>query len=379
MTSKTFDPTQWCVPGVRQLKPYEPGKPISELQRELGIEDIIKLASNENPLGPSPRAVEAMREALDDVALYPDGNAFALKDALGRFHDIDASRITVGNGSDHLLELIARAFLGPGRSAVFSRYAFAIYGIVSQAAGAELRVTEARSPQDPDQPYGHDVDALLGAIDDSTRVVFVANPNNPTGTYLSQTELDSLLKGVPANTVVVIDEAYYDYAAPYTDDYPDTRGLLERYPNLVLLRTFSKAYGLAGVRVGYALSTPAMTDCINRVRLAFNPNSLGQVAAVAALSDREHVKRTVELNHAELETLDAGVRALGLDVIPSVCNFVTADVGRPAREAFQSLLREGVIVRPLDGYGLATHLRLSVGLPEHNQRLLEALRRVLGK
>jgi histidinol-phosphate aminotransferase len=288
-------------------------------------------------------------------------------------------RITVGNGSDHLLELIARAFLGPGRSVVFARYAFAIYAIVSQAAGAELRVAEACSPRDSGQPYGHDVDTLLAAIDGSTRVVFVANPNNPTGTYLNQAELERLLDGVPANTVVVIDEAYYDYAAPYIEDYPDTRALLERYPNLVLLRTFSKAYGLAGVRVGYALSTPAMTDCINRVRLAFNPNSLGQIAAVAALADREHVKRTTELNHEELQKLDAGVRALGLDVIPSVCNFITADVGRPAREAFQALLREGVIVRPLDGYGLATHLRLSVGLPEHNQRLLEALRRVLEK
>ncbi len=379
MTDSDFDPTQWCVPGVRQLKPYEPGKPISELQRELGIDDIIKLASNENPLGPSPRAVEAMHAALDDVALYPDGNAFALKDALSKFHAIDAMRITVGNGSDHLLELIARAFLGPGRSVVFARYAFAIYAIVSQAAGAELRVAEACSPRDSGQPYGHDVDTLLAAIDGSTRVVFVANPNNPTGTYLNQAELERLLDGVPANTVVVIDEAYYDYAAPYIEDYPDTRALLERYPNLVLLRTFSKAYGLAGVRVGYALSTPAMTDCINRVRLAFNPNSLGQIAAVAALADREHVKRTTELNHEELQKLDAGVRALGLDVIPSVCNFITADVGRPAREAFQALLREGVIVRPLDGYGLATHLRLSVGLPEHNQRLLEALRRVLEK
>ena len=379
MTSKTFDPTQWCVPGVRQLKPYEPGKPISELQRELGIDDIIKLASNENPLGPSPRAVEAMRAALDDVALYPDGNAFALKDALGEFHDIEVARITVGNGSDHLLELIARAFLGPGRSAVFARYAFAIYAIVSQAAGAELRVAEARPSGDAKQPYGHDVDTLLAAIDDSTRVVFVANPNNPTGTYLTQAELERLLEGVPETTVVVIDEAYYDYAAPYARDYPDTRALLERHPNLVLLRTFSKAYGLAGVRVGYALSTPEMTDCINRVRLAFNPNSMGQVAAVAALADREHVKRTVELNHEELRTLYDGVRGLGLDVIPSVCNFVTADVGRPAREAFQALLREGVIVRPLDGYGLGTHLRLSVGLPEHNRRLLDALRGLLGK
>jgi len=208
-------------------------------------------------------------------------------------------------------------------------------------------------------------------------VVFVANPNNPTGTYLAQDEIEQLAAGVPDHVVVVIDEAYYDYAAPYVDDYPDTRALLERYPNLVVLRTFSKAYGLAGVRVGYALAGAAMTDCLNRVRLSFNPSSLGQVAAVAALADRDHVKRTVELNHEELRKLDASLRDMGLAVIPSVCNFVTADMGRPGRELFQLLLREGVIVRPLDGYGLAQHLRISVGLPEHNQRLVRALHSVL--
>ena len=379
MSSSEFDPTEWCVPGVRRLKPYEPGKPISELQRELGIDDIIKLASNENPLGPSPRAVQAMREALDDVALYPDGNAFALKQALSDFHGIGRERITVGTGSDHILELVARAFLEPGRSAVFARHAFAIYAIVSQAAGAELRVGEPHAPDHPRQPYGHDVDKLLAAVSDSTSVVFVANPNNPTGTYLTQGEIERLMAGVPGHIVVVIDEAYFDYAAPYAPEYPDTRGLLERHPNLVVLRTFSKAYGLAGVRIGYALASAAMTDCLNRVRLSFNPSSLGQAAAVAALADRDHVERTVELNHAELGRQDAELRGMGLAVIPSVCNFVTVDTGRPGRELFQQLLREGVIVRPLDGYGLDRHLRISVGLPEQNRRLIEALRTVLGR
>ncbi|MGH8128372.1 MAG: histidinol-phosphate transaminase [Gammaproteobacteria bacterium] len=379
MTMQEFDPAQWCVPGVRQLKPYEPGKPIGELQRELGLDDIIKLASNENPLGPSPRALEAMRQALDEVALYPDGNAFALKQALADHHGIGMEHITVGTGSDHILELIARAFLGPDRSAVFARHAFAIYAIVSQAAGAELRVADAHASNYPQQPYGHDVDTLIAAVNDSTRVVFVANPNNPTGTYLTQGEIERLMEGVPAHVVVVIDEAYYDYAAPYAPDYPDTRDLLERYPNLVVLRTFSKAYGLAGVRIGYALASAAMTDCLNRVRLSFNPSSLGQAAAVAALVDRGHVQRTVELNHVELQKLDTALRDLGLNVIPSVCNFVTADMGRPGRELFQQLLREGVIVRPLDGYGLANHLRISVGLPEHNRRLIQALRKVLAQ
>lgn len=379
MTKQDFDPAQWCVPGVRQLKPYEPGKPIAELQRELGLDSIIKLASNENPLGPSPRAVDAMRQALDAVALYPDGNAFALKQALSKHHAIDRARITVGSGSDHILELIARAFLGPGRSVVFARYAFAVYAIVSRAAGADLRVADAQTPDHPHQPYGHDVDTLLAAVDGSTRVVFVANPNNPTGTYLTQAEMTQLMEGVPGHTVVVIDEAYYDYAAPYAVDYPDTCALLAHYPNLVLLRTFSKAYGLAGVRIGYALASAAMTDCLSRVRLAFNPGSLGQVAAVAALADRNHLRRTVELNHTELRKLDTALCELGLSTIPSVCNFITADVGRVGSELFQELLREGVIVRPLDGYGLPHHLRFSVGLPEHNLRLLDALHNVLAR
>jgi len=379
MTGREFDPGEYCVPGVRELKPYEPGKPIGELQRELGISDIVKLASNENPLGPSPRAVEAMRAQLDEVALYPDGNAFALKRALGAYHDIATDRITVGTGSDHILELIARVFLAPGRSAVMSRYAFAVYTIASQAAGAELRVADARPPTAPEQPYGHDVDAMLANVDDTTRVAFIANPNNPTGTWLAQADIERFLDGVPAGTVVVLDEAYYDYVAPYERDYPDARELLERYPNLIVLRTFSKAYGLAGVRVGYALSSAALTDYLNRVRLAFNPNSLGQAAAVAALSDREHVERTVELNRRELQRVTGALKEMDLATIPSVCNFVTADVGRPGRDVFQGLLRQGVITRPLDGYGLPNHLRLSVGTPEQNDRLIGALKAVLAR
>jgi len=379
MSNTDFDPGKLCVPGVRELKPYEPGKPIGELQRELGIDDIVKLASNENPLGPSPRAVEAMRAQLDGVALYPDGNAFALKRALGEHHCIETRRITVGTGSDHILELVARVFLAPGRSAVMSRYAFAVYMIASQAAGAELRIADARPGDDPAQPYGHDLEAMLARVDETTRVVFIANPNNPTGTWLARAPLDDFMARVPRDTIVVVDEAYYDYVVPYEQDYPDSRALLERYPNLVVLRTFSKAYGLAGVRVGYALAGADVTDYINRVRLAFNPNSLGQAAAVAALADREHVKRTVELNRGELARVDGALRGMGLATIPSVCNFVTVDVERPGREVFQGLLGKGVITRPLDGYGLPTHLRISVGLPEQNDRLVAALKEVLGR
>ncbi len=377
MNNGDFDPTDFCVPGVRELRPYEPGKPISELSRELGISDIVKLASNENPLGPSPRAIAAMREELAKVALYPDGNAFALKRALGEYHGVAMDRVTVGSGSDHLLELVARVFLAPGRSAVVSRYGFAIYSIVARAAGAELRVAEAHAPDHPTQPYGHDPAAIHAEADETTRVMFIANPNNPTGTWLRAAELESLLTKISRQTMVVLDEAYYDYVAPFESEYPNSRALLERHPNLIVLRTFSKAYGLAGIRAGYALAHPAVTDYLNRVRLSFNPNSLAQTGAVAALADLDHVRLTVESNRTELVKLDAALRGMGLATIPSACNFITADVGRSGRDVFNELLREGIITRPLDGYGLPNHLRISVGLREQNERLVAALVRVL--
>lgn len=363
-----------AMPGINGLTPYEPGKPISELERELGISNIIKLASNENPLGPSPKAMEAARGVLEEAALYPDGNAFALKRALAEHHGVDASQITVGSGSDHILELVARVFLGPGRSAVVSRYAFAIYNIVTQGASGELRIAEAH-PADHWMALGHDLEAMIEQVDDTTRVVFIANPNNPTGTWLKRDELVSFLDRVPANTVVLVDEAYFDYVDD--PEYPNAAAMLDDYPNLVVMRTFSKAYGLAGLRVGYALSSQALNDVINRVRLSFNPNSLAQAAATAALGDRDYLEKTVRMNRDELQKLDAGLRELGLTTLPSACNFVTADVERPGREVFEALLKEGVIVRPLDGYGLPTHLRISVGLPEQNQRLLAAMKKVL--
>lgn len=358
-----------AVPGVQRLKPYEPGKPIAELQREFGLSDVVKLASNENPLGPGPAALAAVRDAVDGIGLYPDGNGFELKRALAAHHGMETDCITLGSGSDHIIELIARAFLAPGRNAVMSQYGFAIYAITTQASGAELRVAPALA-------YGHDLDAVAARVDRDTRVVFLANPNNPTGTWFDQPAFERLLSAVAVETLVVIDEAYFEYVKEAT--YPDSRALLDRHPNLVILRTFSKAHGLAGLRVGYALASPQLTDLLNRVRLSFNPNSLAQVAAVAALGDREHVRRTVELNRSERDRVDAALKAAGLMTIPSVCNFVTVDVGRPGREVFGALLAEGVIVRPLDGYGLPDHLRISIGLPEQNDRMLEALGRVLG-
>lgn len=364
-----------ALPGVQSLKPYEPGKPISELQRELGLDDIIKLASNENPLGPSPKAQAAIREAVGDLALYPDGNGFDLKRALCEKHGVKPEQITLGTGSDHILELIARVFLGEGRSAVFSRYGFAIYAIVSQAAGAELRVAEALPADHAEMPYGHDLEAMAARIDETTRVVFVANPNNPTGTWIDQDSLTAFLDRVPEDTLVVLDEAYYEYVEE--DAYPDGQALLDRYPNLLVMRTFSKAYGLAGVRVGYALASEEITDLLNRVRLAFHPNTLAQVAAVAALGDEDHIRKSVDMNRGELAAMQAGLRERGFKTIPSVCNFVTVDTGRPAREVFQALLEQGVIVRPLDGYGLDRHVRVTVGLPEENKRFFEAFDTVM--
>lgn len=366
-----------AVEGVRDLAPYQAGKPISELQRELGIDDIIKLASNENPLGPSPKAVAAMRGQLDELALYPDGNGFDLKRALAGKHDVDMSQITLGSGSDHILELAARVFLGPARSAVISKYAFAIYNIVAQAAGAELKIAEANAPEHASQPYGHNLDNMLAAIDHTTRVVFIANPNNPTGTWLNSSELKQFLDAVPRDVVVLVDEAYVDYVE--NAEYPDCSLWLDEYPNLIVTRTFSKAYGLAGVRVGYALASAEITDLLNRVRLAFNPNLLAQAAAVAALQDSEHLKKTVEMNNAGLGQMREAYDELGLSYIPSVCNFYTVDVGGPGKPVFDALLKEGVIVRPVGNYGMSNHLRISIGTSEQNERLITALRNVLAR
>jgi len=372
-----FDPLTFCAPGIPGLRPYEPGKPISELERELGLTGIIKLASNENPLGTSPMALAAMRQVLEETALYPDGNAFALKRALAEHHRTDVSRIIVGTGSDHILELVARVFLGAGRSAVISRYGFSVYNIVTQATGAEQLIAEANPPTHATQPYGHNLDNMAALVRADTRVVFIANPNNPTGTWVGGAELKAFLKRVPRDTLVLVDEAYCEYAADLEPAYPDMSALLPEFPNLIVMRTFSKAYGLAGARVGYALAHPKLTDILNRARLAFNPGSLGQAGAAAAIGDREHIRRTLALNHEELKKLDAGLKALGLKTIPSVCNFVTADMGRPGRQVFQALLKEGVIVRPLDAYGLPNHLRITAGLPEQNTRLLRSLEKVL--
>ena len=371
----TCDFLALAAPGVRILQPYQPGKPESELRREYGLSNITKLASNENPLGPSPKALTAVRTALDQIARYPDGNGFDLKAALAARLNVPMTALTLGNGSNDVLELVARAFLTPAHAAVFSEHAFAVYPIVTQAVGATAQVAKANPPTHP-MPYGHDLNAMRARIDAQTRVVFIANPNNPTGTWLKTAELDAFLRTVPEQVIVVVDEAYFEYVEADAD-CPTVLPWLERFANLVVTRTFSKAYGLAGLRVGYAVSQPAIADLLNRVREPFNVNSLALVAATAALEDSEHLERGRAVNRAGMQQVLEFCRQRGLAWLPSVGNFLCVDFGRPGREVFLDLLKRGVITRPVDNYGLPQLLRISIGTMAENARLIDALNAVM--
>jgi histidinol-phosphate aminotransferase len=356
--------------GVRGLEPYVPGKPLEELEREYGIRDAIKLASNENPLGPSPLALEAMHAALADVALYPDGSAFRLRHALAAQLGVAPDQITVGNGSNELLVLLAETFLGPRAEAVYSQYAFLIYGLAVQATGARARVVPAHAASH-EQPLGHDLDAFRAALGAGTRLVFIANPNNPTGTWIESAPLRRFLEAVPPRVIVVVDEAYREYVDGV--DCPDTVSWLGSFPNLVVTRTFSKIYGLAGARIGYAVSHPALARLLNAVRQPFNVNGPAQAGALASLADGAHVARSREVNASGMVQLAEGLRRLGVGAAPSAGNFVLSDLGRPAAPVYEALLRAGVIARPVANYCLPRHLRFTVGLPAQNRRLLEAL------
>lgn len=354
--------------GVQRLIPYKAGKPIEELERELGLTQIIKLASNENPLGPGKKALEAIAMALPDLALYPDGSGFLLKQALAEKYALDESQITLGNGSNEILELVARAFLTPEHEAVFSQHAFAVYPIVTQAVGATAVVVPALN-------YGHDLDAMLLAVTEKTRLVFIANPNNPTGTLLSQTSLARFIKALPNTCVCVLDEAYFEFVNGV--ETVNSITWLSDHPNLLITRTFSKAYGLAGLRIGYGLSSPQMADILNRVRQPFNNNSLALVAALAALSDDEHLQQTIAVNTQGMQQLVAGFKALSLEWLPSAGNFVLVDLKQAGLPIYEALLRKGVIVRPVGVYELPNHLRISIGTATENQLFLEALTEIL--
>lgn len=364
-----------AAPGVQQLKPYLPGKPIDELERELGITNSIKLASNENPLGPSPKAVDAAKLVVAEVNLYPDGAGFKLSAALANKHNTVVDSITLGNGSNDVLELIARAFLTDKHSAVFSQYAFAVYPIVTQAIGAKANVASAYPADHPTMPYGHDLDAIYNAIDVSTRIVFIANPNNPTGTWLDIDALIEFLDKVPETVIVVLDEAYYEYMPEALK--PDSNALLKQFDNLILTRTFSKMYGLAGLRIGYSVSHPDVADLLNRVRQPFNANLIAQEAALASLDDVQHVNNSIDSNNRGLKQLADGFIELGLTFIPSIGNFITVDVKQDAMPVYDALLREGVIVRPVANYQLVNHLRITVGTESQNTRALNALTKAL--
>ncbi len=363
-----------AVEPINGLFPYQPGKPIDELQRELGLDNIVKLASNENPLGPSDVVKEAIQSAIKDVSLYPDGNGFYLKKALSEKLGVTTDMITLGNGSNDVLDLIARVFLSQGREAVYSQYAFVVYAIATQSVGATARVAKASSINST-ATYGHDLSAMLALVNDKTSVVFIANPNNPTGTWLEPVELEAFIKQIPKHVIVVLDEAYCEYLEQQTT--VNSIDCLQTYPNLIITRTFSKAYGLAGLRVGYAVSHPDVADLLNRVRQPFNVNSLALVAAEAALKDDDYINRSRVLNTQGLQQLTKGFEQLGLSYIPSVGNFVSVNVGDNAAEIYTKLLQKGVIVRPIAAYKMPSFLRVSVGLADENATCLAAFKAVL--
>jgi len=358
--------------GVQTLSPYQAGKPIDELKREYGVSDVIKLASNENPLGPSKNVITAIQQELAELSRYPDGNAFELKKSLATKHSVGIEQITIGNGSNDILEILTRAFVTAAHEIVFSQHAFAVYPIVTQAVGAKAVVVPAKN-------WGHDLEAMHQAITNKTRVVFIANPNNPTGTWIGKKDLAKFLEAVPETVLVVLDEAYFEYAERDTTakDYPNGIDFLSQYSNLIVTRTFSKAYGLAGLRVGYSVSNSQVADILNRVRQPFNVNSLALKAAETALSDTDYLETGIKLNTQGMEQLITAFEKRALDYIPSVGNFICVNVGDNGLKVYDDLLYEGVIVRPVANYEMPEYLRITIGTEKENDRFIAALNKVL--
>ena len=356
-------------PYVESLKPYVPGKPSADARRETGLPDVVKLASNENPLGPSPKALEAMRRAAVDANLYPEGSSRELTQAIARFLAVQPEQVFVGSGSNEVIELLIRTFTAPDDEALLCQGSFLMYKVSLQAHGRRFREV----PMAPG--FRYDLPALADALTPSTRMVFLANPDNPTGTAFGRAQLEAFLPKVPQDCLVILDEAYFEFV-DWTE-YPNGLDFLSRWPNLVVLRTFSKAYGLAGLRLGYGVMRRELVGYLHRTRMPFNVSSIAQAAGLAALEDGDHVRRTRELNLSELPRVRAELLGLGLRVPESHGNFVFVDLGRPAGPVAEALLAKGVIVRPVPGYGFPQALRISVGLPEWNSRMLSALRAVL--
>lgn len=350
---------------IRTLVPYSPGKPIEELERELGIEGSIKLASNESPLGPSKKAVVAVKEALRNLNRYPDGGGYYLKDALSKKHKIESCQIILGNGSNEVIEIFVRTFLKPGDEAIMARPTFVVYPMVVQAAyGTNVIV--------PLKDGRHDLDEMVNKVTDRTKMIFIANPNNPTGTINNFDEFDSMMKRIPEEVIVVVDEAYYEYVT--SNDYPDTMGYLRKGRNIIILRTFSKIYGLAGLRIGYGITKKEFVEEMNKVRQPFNTNSLAQIGALNALSDYGHVERGRKINEEGKGYLYKEFDSLGVNYLPTEANFIYIEVN-DASGIYDSLLREGVIIRPIG----QKNLRVTIGLPEENKRFIKAFRKVIEK
>lgn len=363
-----FNATALANPGVRHLSPYQAGKPIEEVERELGIKNIVKLASNENPLGLSDKVKQALQQALNGLARYPDANGFYLKSKLAEKYSVQANQITLGNGSNDVLELLARTFVDASHEVIFSQHAFVVYPLVTQAIGATGIAVPAKD-------YGHDLAGMLAAITAKTRMIFIANPNNPTGTFLTAKQLSDFIAQVPQQVLIVLDEAYYEYV----DDAEKAPSVewVKSFPNLIVSRTFSKAYGLAGLRAGYAISHPEVADLMNRVRQPFNMNSLSLRAAEVVLDDQAYLQESVAVNKAGMLQLQQFCQTHGLSYIPSHGNFLTIEVGDNAADIYQQLLQQGVIVRPVAGYQLPRHLRVSIGLAAENQAFIDAMTGIL--
>ena len=374
MTADNANPyLHLAAPAIAGLAPYEPGRPAAEVEREFGLTDVIKLASNENPAGPSPSVQVALTDAAKNLGRYPDGAGFALRNALAAHLHVSPEQITLGNGSNDILVLLAETFLTPQHTAVYDQYSFVVYRLAVQGTGAAARVAPS-NPPDHAQPFGHDLEAMRKQIDERCRLVFIANPNNPTGTWLEQDSLHGFLGSLPDSVIVVLDEAYLEYARQ--DGDADTAAWLGEFPNLVIVRTFSKAYGLASLRVGFSISSVGIAELLNRVRQPFNVNTVAQAAALAALDDQEWLARGVAANESGMHQVSSGLALLGLSSVPSRGNFLLVHFGSADTAAACNayLLQHGIIVRPVANYGLPAYLRITIGTPEENSRLLAALK-----
>ncbi len=355
-------------PCVRTLKPYIPGKPIEELQREYGLTNIIKLASNENPYGASPKAIAAAKKSCEQLNFYPDGSGYNLKKEISKFIHVETDKLCLGSGSEDILSMIARTFCQQGDETIYSQYGFGMFPIMSLGAKANPIAAPAKN-------WGHDLDAMHDTITDKTKIIFIANPNNPTGTWNTEQEYLSLLKNIPKHIIVVSDEAYFEFMDE--DTYPNTLALQKEFPNLIISRTFSKAYGLAGIRIAYAIAHPDIIDLLNRVRHPFNVNLVAEQTAIAAIKDQEFVQHVIEMNHKEKSFLLKQYQTMGLKTIPSKTNFITVDMGQNAMPYYDKLLKKGIIVRPLVPYEMPNFLRISIGNHEQNERLINALREII--